>query len=638
MTYKIFPEPSQMEVKTGSLAPVSEFQLQIEAAVSSQCEEAGYCFKSGLDKLCTENGTFKCDFHVSRQDDLHPEAYKLSIAEAGIALCVNSAAGLYYAMQTLTQLYDQCCGAFPFVEISDAPVLDMRGFMLDIGRNKIPSMETMYALLDKLSSMRINHVEFYMEGYCYNYSNYPYLFTDDTPVTAEEFKALDTYAKSRFIDLVPNQNVLGHMDQWLATPQVNPLAECEDGFIFENLFWRPPMTLDVNDNKSLEFVTDMLDDLLENFSSPLVNVNMDEPFELGKGKNKEDAEKFGTSKLYLDYVGKINEYCKSKGKRMMMWGDQIIENPDSVSSLPKDIILLDWIYEGDAHFETHAKLMQQTGLDYCLCPGSSSWGALTGRSDNMKKNIKDAVNCAVLYGGKGIITTDWGDLGHWQYISCTYPAFGLAGLYSWSGCDASEETAAWFCNKYIYKDTTDNAYQTAYALGNYYHYEHAPLYNTTLSFAVMSSKYYFDSLEEFDSKMQRLLTLSANIARTNHIPEQEPVINLDYSGLMTYLDDVEEKISALNLNCADHELITEEMKNGIRMIRHGATLYHALKEHRENPELLKADLKSLYEQLDGLLRIHYGLWMARNRRGGFSKSIAHMLHLLKFYKKLIKEL
>lgn len=154
----------------------------------------------------------------------------------------------------------------------------------------------------------------------------------------------------------------------------------------------------------------------------------------------------------------------------------------------------------------------------------------------------------------------------------------------------------------------------------------------------MSSKYTFDSLEEFDSKMQRLLTLSANIARTNHIPAKEPAIHLDYQGLMDYLDDIENKIESLNMHCEENELITEEMKNGIRMIRHGAMLYHSLTEHREDKALLKADLISLYEQLDSLLRIHYGLWIARNRKGGFSKSIAHMLHLLKFYKKLIKEL
>lgn len=637
--YKLYPEPVSVQIHEGFLNAVSAFDMAIDDSILAQCEQAGFSVRSAIDDLCTgKDCGSKYGFCVNRQESLHTQGYRLLIHASGVTMDVASGAGLYYGLQTLRQLLEQSGGCLPFLEIDDYPALELRGIMLDIGRNKIPSMETMYALLDMLSSMRINHVQFYMEGYCYQYKKHSYLFSNETPVTGEEFRALDAYAKSRFIDLVPNQNVLGHMDQWLATPQFNPLAECEDGFIFENLFWRPPMTLDVTDSKSLVFVTEMLDELLENFTSPLLNVNMDEPFELGQGKNKESALESGKAALYLDYARKINDYCKSKNRRMMMWGDQVLENPDSVEALPKDIILLDWIYEGDAHFETHAQLMQRTGLDYCLCPGTSSWGSITGRSDNMKKNINDAADCAVRYGGKGIITTDWGDLGHWQYISCSYPAFSLTGLYGWSGSGADEGNALWYCNQYLYKDASGTAYQTAYALGNYYHYEHAPLYNTTLSFAVMSSKYTFDSLEEFDSKMQRLLTLSANIARTNHIPPKEPVIALVYEGLGGYLDELEEKISSLRLHCNDGPLIIDEMRNGIRMIRHGSMLYHSLAAHRQEKELFIKELHSLYEQLDALLKEHYRLWIARNRRGGFDKSSAHMLHLLRFYRKLIKEL
>lgn len=634
--YTIYPEPLKTSFSPETLPPLGELVPEFDSSLLEDCQKAGYSPEKDLKHLCCQDADFTCKLQFQKAD-LHPQGYHLTISSDHILLLAGGAAGMFYGIQTLKQLASQT-PRLPFCDIEDRPALEIRGVMLDIGRNKIPTMETLYSLLDKFALMRINHVELYMEGYCYAYKNYPYLFTDDTPITGDEFKSLDSYAKSLFIDLVPNQNVLGHMDQWLAKPQLNPLAECEDGFIFENLYWRPPMTLDPRDPKSFAFVTNMLDDLLENFSSSLLNVNMDEPFELGKGKNKAEAEKEGTSRLYLDYVQKINDYCRSKGRRMMMWGDQVLENPDSVLALPKDIILLDWIYEGDAHFETHARLMQSTGLDYCLCPGTSSWGAITGRSDNMKKNIKDAVDCSVRFGGKGIIITDWGDLGHWQYISSSYPAFALAGLYSWSGKDAREDLAAWFCNHVIYQDRSDLAYETAYALGNYYHYEHAPLYNTTLCFAVMSSKYTFDSLEEFDEKIQRLLILSANIARTNHIPPQKAEIHLDYEGLQAYLNDIEEKIPALELCCDDGCLIKEEMENSIRMIRHGALLYHALTADRENKDLLKKDLESLYCQLDGLLKIHHRLWMSRNRAGGFGKSISHMLHLLKFYQKQLKEL
>ena len=103
----------------------------------------------------------------------------------------------------------------------------------------------------------------------------------------------------------------------------------------------------------------------------------------------------------------------------------------------------------------------------------------------------------------------------------------------------------------------DSAFRTAWDLGNYYKLERAPLYNTTLCFAVMSSKYYFDSIEEFDEKMERLLTLSANIARTNHIPEKPACIEMDYAEMTAYLNRVEQEIHAARFECPVNLLLSE---------------------------------------------------------------------------------
>ncbi|MCQ4833264.1 glycosyl hydrolase family 20, partial [Hungatella sp. SL.1.14] len=130
-----------------------------------------------------------------------------------------------------------------------------------------------------------------------------------------------------------------------------------------------------------------------------------------------------------------------------------------------------------------------------------------------------------------------------------------------------------FCGAFIDETVAENAFQTAWDLGNYYHLEHAPLYNTTLAFAVMSSKYTYESIEEFDAKMERLLTLSANIVKTNSIPPREPAICIDFAAMKEYLDRVEKEVSEAALACADGELIRREMENGLRMVRHGIHLY-----------------------------------------------------------------
>lgn len=635
--YHLFPEPKQWIYYDSSLTLSCSAVFTIHPQLLTLCCHAGFDIKAALNVLFSQQMAGD-DVNISiRFSDVLPESFYLSIGNDGIVLSCSDGAGVFYGIQALSQLISQGNGELPYAEIADEPALSIRGIMMDIGRDKIPSMKTLYRLIDLFAAMRINHLQLYMEGFSFDYEQYRYLFTNETPVTPEEFQLLSSYAKARFIDLVPNLNVLGHMEKWLEKPQFLSLAECEDGFIFENLFRRPPMTLDVQDEASLSFARELIDSLVKYSSSEYINVNMDEPFELGMGKNKETAGNGGRLSLYLGYLEKIHEHCTSKNLKMMVWGDEILHNPDCVAQFPKDVTLLDWIYEGDASFEPHARMMQATGLKYCLCPGTSSWGSLTGRNDNMQKNIIDAVTCAVKYGGQGIITTDWGDLGHWQYISASYIGFAYTAFCSWSGPGKDLSLIPWYCNHDIYHSPDETAYKAAWNLGNYYHLEKAPLYNITLAFAVISSKYVFNSIEEFDKKMARMLTLSANIARSNNIAPQEPEINIDFRDLDDYLSAVDLEIQEASIHCPDAQLIKAEMNNGLRMIRHGIRLYHTMTILRNDKAAFCREMKILFDDLDDIMKIHYRLWISRNRSGGFQRSTSHMNYLLSFYKKMIKE-
>lgn len=632
--FRIFPEPKQCTFSGGVLSVSCLRECSIAPELKAACQTAGFDPVSALSTIfpgpvSPDGVSISAEYCA-----MTPESFRLTIGSDRITITSGDGAGLFYALGVLRQLAGQADGLLPLAEIADAPALSVRGIMLDIGRDKIPSMETAKALIDLFAAMRINHLQLYMEGFSFDYEQYHYLFTNETPVTPAQMQELSQYAKARFIDLVPNQNVLGHMEKWLEKPQFRGLAECEDGYIFENLFWRPPMTLDPRDERSFDLAKTLLGTLMDTCDSEYINVNMDEPFELGMGKNREAALQEGRLSLYFEYVEKLNEYCASHGRKMMMWGDEVLHHPGCVSRFPKNVTLLDWIYEGDAHFEDHAKLMQETGLSYCLCPGTSSWGSLTGRSDNMAKNIRDAASCAIRFGGRGIITTDWGDLGHWQYLSVSYPGFAYTAACSWSGPKSDAALIEWYCNHFIYKSPKENAFRAAWDLGNYYHLEHAPLYNTTLAFAVISSKYTFDSIEEFDAKMKRLLTLSANIARTNSIPPQEPAIRIDFEAMKEYLARVEAEIAAVSMTGPDADLIRAEMKNGLRMVRHGIRLYHAMTMLRGDQAAFSREMEALFYDLDEILKIHYNLWTARNRVGGFQRSTTHMNELLFFYKKM----
>ena len=63
-----------------------------------------------------------------------------------------------------------------------------------------------------------------------------------------------------------------------------------------------------------------------------------------------------------------------------------------------------------------------------MCPGTSSWNTLIGRLPNARGNLLDAAEVGLARGAAGYLITDWGDNGHLQPPSVSFPplAYGAA--------------------------------------------------------------------------------------------------------------------------------------------------------------------------------------------------------------------
>ena len=118
---------------------------------------------------------------------------------------------------------------------------------------------------------------------------------------------------------------------------------------------------------------------------------------------------------------------------MMFWADIIIEDPKSVERLPKDITPLIWGYEADHPFDQQCELLYKTGLNYWVCPGSSSWNSLIGRLDVALENMTSAFSNAKKHQAEGILLTDWGDGGHHQTWPISWPSLIYHSEICWSG-------------------------------------------------------------------------------------------------------------------------------------------------------------------------------------------------------------
>jgi len=567
--------------------------------------------------------------------ELPRQGYYLDIKTDRITVTYSDLQGLYYAIVSLKVLNRNYDGNIPCVYIEDSPDLEVRGVMLDISRNKVPTRETLLNLTQLLADLKYNHLELYVEGFSFAYPSFRKLWEgSETPITGEEIRELDTFCKAHFIDLVGNQNSLGHMTAWLATDQYKDLAECPKGYKLMGLI-NMKSTMNLADPASIELISKMTDDLLPNFSSPNFNINLDEPFELGKGKSKELCKQKGEGQVYLDYALKLHDMMTKRNKKIMMWADIVLRHPELLSSIPKDITLLDWGYESTYPYARHCKTLQSSGLDYMVCPGTNSWTSIAGRTDNMLATIDSASTNGVKYGAKGLLLTDWGDMGHWQYLPVSYAGYTAAAAMSWNSRSLNETELSRFLSSFVFRDKNAVMGDLVLNLGRYYRYEEFPMLNMTttmvsLQFGLRDRLMINAIVGKVIGGIQNLMKDLAPEAVETFIKSYESRHHLDYEGLRKFIDSKEELLKKSRPGTTDSLLIKDEYFNAMRLIRLGS----GLQNYINNRGILtieeeKSQLKILKDLGIRYLEENKRLWLLRNKPGGYSISIASLEDLMK---------
>jgi len=108
-------------------------------------------------------------------------------------------------------------------------------------------------LIDQLAEWKINQLQLYME-HTFAYCKHQTVWKNASPITADDIRTLDAYCRKRFIDLVPHQNSLGHMERWLTHPEYQQLAEALDGAQTPwGYRWKGPFSLCPTDPATIEF-------------------------------------------------------------------------------------------------------------------------------------------------------------------------------------------------------------------------------------------------------------------------------------------------------------------------------------------------------------------------------------------------
>ncbi len=521
------------------------------------------------------------------------DQYTLDVRPDGIAIIATNPAMAFYAAQTLAQLFRQFPSQIPCLHIEDWPDFAARGVMLDISRDKVPTMATLYALVDLFASLKINQIQLYTE-HTFAYRNHPEVWAEASPMTGEEILALDAYCRQRFIELVPNQNSFGHMERWLKLPQYEALAETPDGFSFPwGLKHDGGFTLDPGNPQSLRLVESLYDELLPHFSSRLLNVGCDETFDLGLGRSKAETEKRGKERVYLDFLLKIGRAVQERGRQMMFWGDIILHKPELIPELPKDWIALNWGYDIGHPFDRETRAFRDAGVPFYVCPGTSSWLSIAGRTDNCIANLQDAAEQGLKNGAIGYLNTDWGDVGHLQYLPASYTGFAGGAAFSWSLASNRVAPIADAMSLHVYRDPTGTMGRLMYDFGNIYQCVKSKQFNSAALF------WSFIGGEERKKHYEMITREEADESESK-------------------LEEIENRLNRARMDRPDADILVREIRNAIAMFRHGCKRAR----WRINPS--SQNVKEMATSLRAIIGQHEQLWLARNRVGGLRDSARRM--------------
>jgi len=557
--------------------------------------------------------------------ELGEQGYCLKVSPENVVIASPGRDGLFYGVQTLGQIAS-CSGAalsrhenatIPALEIRDFPDIRYRGIIHDSCRGKVAKVDTLKEIANVLSFYKMNMMSLHIE-HTYVFKKHPLIGRGCGSLSCEDIMELDEHCRRVNIDLVPTLQSFGHFAHILSLPEYQHLAESDMGW-----------TLNPMKDETYELLDDMYSEFLPAFTSKFFNICSDETYDLGKGASKELADEIGVGRVYLNHILRVHDIVKRYGKTMMMWGDIILQHPELIKDIPRDIIMLNWGYEA-AHNYATTKQFADAGVRLFVCPGTSSWNVLFPRINNSNTNIRAFVKSGVEVAAEGIFNTDWGDGGHYNLLGHSWYGFIYSAEQSWASEKVTDDEFDRKFSHLFFGDESGNMSAAIRKLGDSSQCHDFPAHNHSPQFYAM----YEDMLT--GERTHRLKT--ENARKMGELAKEALEILESYES-----PDPKRKLTARELAFAAKQIIYMSKK---------VLLSHQLKELMDKMESKTADkdeiaqkipqfqaqIKSLKDELSPIISEFEELWLARSRREGIEQNLNRYKELQKHYDSLLERL
>jgi hypothetical protein len=228
-----------------------------------------------------------------------------------------------------------------------------------------------------------------------------------------DIKALSAYADSFHLQLIGSFQSFGHFENILSLPPYASMGATNT-------------LIDPDDPKARKFLADVIGELCDAFSAPWFNVNCDETFDLGQGRTKSRVDSIGAAAFYAGHLQFLDSIVRSHGKKMMMWGDFLLQHPETFALLPPDVTYLTWEYGDQSSYDEWIKPFAGRRLPFWVCPGILNTYRLFPDLAMAKGNIDGFSRQGLRDGAEGVLTTIWDDGSAYLFSGDWYGVYATA--------------------------------------------------------------------------------------------------------------------------------------------------------------------------------------------------------------------
>ena len=388
----IIPEPYKITKSAGTYTLPKSIAIDAPSLANDIADEIANRLRttSGRVVYFTKNKP-SINLLLVNDTSLGLEGYTLDINQKGIQINANAKAGLFYGWQTILQLLPAVIYAnslqenvnwtLPYVSIIDKPRFGWRGMMLDVSRHFFTKGEVK-TFIDDMARYKLNRFHWHLtddQGWRIEIKALPKLTSigawrpdrkgkwanittpaKDEPktyggfYTQEDIKEIVAYAKTKFIEVVPEIDVPGHSlafntayPNMSTTPNYPFQVNAGDEFMdWEGLNGHVTARIDNSLDPSNEEVYANLDKIFTEvamlFPFEYIHTGGDENAKNNweKSENvqalmkKEDFKNQNEVQSY--FVRRIQKIVNSKGKKLMGW-DEILQG-----GLSGDAAVMSW--------------------------------------------------------------------------------------------------------------------------------------------------------------------------------------------------------------------------------------------------------------------------------------------------------